>query len=57
MKALGVTPEYAQSFQRRGIKVGSVEKLVELKANRIQPDDLSGAPPTPPAPPPTPDDD
>ena len=54
MKALGVTPEYAQSFERRGIKVGSVEKLVELKANRVQPDDV--APPTPPAPPPTPDD-
>ena len=53
MKALGITPEYARSLERRGIKAGSVEKLVELKASRIEPDEV----PTPPAPPPTPDDD
>ncbi len=51
MKAVGITPEYAESFQRRGIKVGSIDRLVELKAHRIQPDDVSGDPPTPPTPP------
>jgi len=56
MKAVGITPEYAQSFQRRGIKVGSIEKLVELRAHRIQPDDVPRAPPAPPVPPEQPDD-
>ena len=49
MRALAITPQYAQQFTRAGYKV-SIDKLVELKANGIDLNDLRDPPP-PPAPP------
>jgi bla regulator protein blaR1 len=50
MRAVGVTPTYADQFRRAGYKL-SLEKLVELKAHNIDIEELRRAPPTPPRPP------
>jgi hypothetical protein len=44
-----VTPAYAEQFRRAGYKV-DIDKLVELKAQGVDLDDLRN-PPVPPVPP------
>ena len=44
MRAVGVTPAYVEQLRRAGYKL-SMKKLVELRANNIDIDELRSVPP------------
>ena len=52
MRAVGVTPGYAEQFRKSGYKVG-IKKLIDLKANDVDLNDMRDIPrpPQPPQPP------
>jgi hypothetical protein len=60
MRAVGITPEYAASFRKRGIRITDSDQLVEMRVHDIRPDDVkeppAPIPPVPPVPPKRPGD-
>ena len=57
MRAVGITPEFANQFRKSGYKVRDPDQLVKLKVHGITAETLRNLPATPPRPPTPPQDD
>jgi hypothetical protein len=57
MRAVGITPDFANQFRKSGYKVRDADQLVKLKVHGITAETLRNVPPAPPRPPKPPQDD